>query len=135
MKERTHLHEKMICEMDAWMAEVNEEKELAVSLFIKSEEKLLASKKAADGLKAQLNRKGEKLITLKKWSVSVQRRCEQLEHSFVELDMEKSEYIAELEHDCTQAIEELNVSTCCMASFNSHSMLSKSCLYQFLNRN
>jgi hypothetical protein len=125
MKERTYLHEKMICEMDDWMAEVNEEKESAVSLLIKSEEKLLASKKAADGLKAQLNRKEEKLITLKKSSVSMQRRCEQLECSLVELDMDKSEYIAELEHDCAQAIEELNVSTCYMASFNLHSMLSK----------
>ena len=115
MKEQTHLYEKTIYEMDNWMAEVNEEKESAVSLLIKSEEKLSASKKAADGLKAQLNRKEEKLITLKKLSVSVQRRFEQLEHSLVELDMEKSEYIAELEHDCTQAIEELNVSTCYMA--------------------
>jgi hypothetical protein len=135
MKERTYLHKKMICEMDDLMAEVNEEKESAVSLLIKSKEKLLASKKAADELKAQLNRKEEKLITLKKSSVSVQRRSEQLECSLVELDMDKSEYIAELEHDYAQAIEELNVSTCYMASFNLHSMLSKSCLYQFLNRN
>ncbi len=111
MKERTHLHEKTICEMDDWMAEVNEEKESADSLLIKSVEKLLASKKAADGLKAQLNRKEEKLITLQKSSVSIQRRCEQLERSLVELDMEKSEYIAELEHDYAQAIEELNAST------------------------
>jgi hypothetical protein len=29
----------------------------------------------------------------------------------VELDMEKSEKIAELENDCNEAIEELNVST------------------------
>ena len=130
-----HVYEKNICEMDNWMAEVNEEKESAVSLLIKSKEKLLASKKAADGLKAQLNRKGDKLSTLEKSSVSVQRRCEQLERSLVELDMEKSEYIAELEHNCAQAIEEFNVSTCYMASFNLHSMLSKSCLYQFLNRN
>ncbi len=36
-KERTHIHEKTICEMDDWMAEVNEEKESAVSLLIKSE--------------------------------------------------------------------------------------------------
>ena len=121
--------------MDNWMAEVNKEKESAVSLLIKYKEKLLASKKAADGLKAQLNRKEEKLITPKKLSVSMQRRCEQLESSLVELDMEKSEYIAELEHNCARAIEELNVSTCYMASFNFHSMLSKSCLYQFLNRN
>jgi hypothetical protein len=98
MKERTHLHEKTICEMDDWMAEVNKEKESAVSVLIKSKEKLLTSKKAADGLKAQLNRKEEKLITPKKLSVSMQRRCEQLERSLVELDMEKSEYIAELEH-------------------------------------
>jgi hypothetical protein len=91
------------------MAEVNEEKESAVSLLIKSKEKLLASKKAADGLKAQLNRKGDKLSTLEKSSVSVQRLCEQLERSLVELDMEKSEHIAELEHDCTQTIVELNV--------------------------
>ncbi len=100
MKERTHLREKTICEMDDWMAEVNEEKESAVSILIKSEEKLLASKKAADGLKAQLKRKEENLITLKKLSVSVQRRCEQLERSLVELDMEKLDYIAELEHNC-----------------------------------
>ncbi len=127
MKERTHLHKKTICEMDDWMAEVNKEKESAVSSLIKSKEKLLASKKAADGSKAQLNRKEKKLITLKKSSVRVQRRCEQLERSLVGLDMEKSEYIAGLEHDCAQAIEELY-----MASFNSHSILSKSCLYQFL---
>ncbi len=103
MKEQTHLHEKTICEMDNWMAEVNKEKESAVSLLIKSKEKLMASKKEADELKAQLNRKEEKLITLKKSSVSMQRRCEQLECSLVELDMEKSEYIAELEHDCAQS--------------------------------
>ncbi len=65
----------------------------------------------------------------------MQRRWEQLERSLVELDIEKSEYIAELEHNCAQAIEELNVNTFYMASFNSHSMLSKSCLYPFLNRN
>jgi hypothetical protein len=66
MKERTHLHKKTICEMDDWMAEVNKEKESAVSLLIKSKEKLLASKKAADGLKAQLNRKEEECERAKK---------------------------------------------------------------------
>ena len=94
-----------------------------------------ASKNAANALKVKLNRKEDKLLEHQRLSATLQRRCEQLERSLVELDMEKSEYIAELEYDCAQAIEELNVSTCYMASFNLHFMLSKSCLYQFLNRN
>jgi hypothetical protein len=135
MKEQTRIHEKNICEMDNWMAEVKEERESAVSLLIKSKEKLLASKNAANALKVKLNKKEDKLLEHQRSSATLQRRCEQLELSLVELDMEKSEYIAELEHDCTQAIEEFNVGTCYMASFISHFMLSKSCLCQFLNRN
>ncbi len=100
---------RKICEMDDWMAEVNEERESAVSLLIKSEEKLLASKNAAKALKMKLNRTETKLIEHLRSGANLQRRCEQLERSLVELDMEKSEYIAELEHDCTQAIEEFNV--------------------------
>ncbi len=92
------------------MAEVNEENKLAISLLIKSKEKLLAAKNSSDALKAKLNRKEEKLITFLKLNVSMQRRCDQLERSLVELDMEKSEYIAELDLDCAQAIEEFNVS-------------------------
>ena len=126
---------RKICEMDDWMAEVNEERESAISLLIKSKEKLLASKNAANALKVKLNRKEDKLLEHQRSSATLQRRCEQLERSLVELDMEKLEYIAELEHNCTQAIEELNSSTCYMASFNLHFMLSKSCLYQFFNRN
>jgi hypothetical protein len=135
IKEQTCIHEENICAMDNWMAEVNKEREPAVSLLIKSEEKLLASKNAANALKVKLNRKEDKLLEHQRSSATLQRRCEQLERSLVELDMEKLEYIAELEHDCGQAIEEFNVSTCYMASFNLHFMLSKSCLYQFLNRN
>jgi hypothetical protein len=55
-KEQTHIHEKNICEMDNWMAEVNKERESAVSLLIMSKEKLLASKNAANPLKVKLNR-------------------------------------------------------------------------------
>ena len=62
IKEQTRIHEKNIGEMDDWMAEVNEERESAVSLFIKSEEKLLASKNAANALKMKLNRTETKLI-------------------------------------------------------------------------
>ncbi len=94
-----------------------------------------ASKNAANALKVKLNRKEYNLIEHQRSNATLQRRCEQLECSLVELDMEKLEYIAELEHNCTQAIEELNSSTCYMASFNLHFMLSKSCLYQFFNRN
>ncbi len=135
IKEQTCIHKKNICEMNNWMAEGNKERESAVSLLIKSKEKLLASKNAANAMKVKLNRKEDKLLEHQRLSATLQRRCEQLERSLVELDMEKSEYIAELEYDCAQAIEELNVSTCYMASFNLHFMLSKSCLYQFLNRN
>ena len=56
IKEQTRIHEKNICEMDNLMAVVNEERESAVSLFIKSKEKLLASKNAANALKMKLNR-------------------------------------------------------------------------------
>jgi hypothetical protein len=136
IKEQKLIHKKNICEMDDWMAEVNEERDSAVSLLIKSEKKLLATKNAANSLKVKLNRKEDKLLEHQRLSATLlQRRCEQLERSLVELDMEKSEYIAELEHNCAQAIEEFNVSTCYMASSNLHSMRSKSCLYQFLNRN
>ncbi len=131
IKEQKFMYKKNICEMDDWMAEVNEERELAVSLLIKSKEKLLASKNAANALKVKLNRKEDKLLEHQRLSATLQRRFEQRERSLVELDMEKSEYIAELEHDCAQAIEEFNVSTCYMASSNLHSMRSKSCLYQF----
>jgi hypothetical protein len=51
IKEQTCIHKKNICEMDDWMAEVNEERESAVSLLIKSKEKFLASKNAANALK------------------------------------------------------------------------------------
>jgi chromosome segregation ATPase len=93
MKEQTHIHEKNICEMDDWMAEVNEERESAVSLFIKSEEKLLASKNAANALKMKLKRTETKLMEYQRYGANLQRRCEQLECSLDELDMEKSEYI------------------------------------------
>ncbi len=39
------------------------------------------------------------------------RITEEQEQCLVELDMKKSEKIAELENDCNEAIEELNVST------------------------
>ena len=123
MKEQTRVHEKNICEMDNWMAEVNEERESAVSLFIESEEKLSASKNAANELKMKLNRTETKLIEYQRYGANLQRRCEQLECSLVELDMEKSEYIAELEHDCAQAIEEFNVRLFYMARFNTHSII------------
>ncbi len=135
IKEQTRIHEKNIGEMDDWMAEVNEERESAVSLFIKSEEKLLASKKAANALKMKLNRTETKLIKYQRSSSTLQRRCEQLECSLVELDMEKSEYIAELEHDCAQAIEEFNVSLLYMARLITHSIISNLCHYQLFNRN
>jgi hypothetical protein len=96
IKEQTRIHKKNLCEMDDWMAEVNKERESAVFLLIKSKEKLLASKNAANALKVKLNRK-EGLLEHQRSSATLQRRCEQLEHSLVELDMEKSEYIAELE--------------------------------------
>jgi hypothetical protein len=99
IKEQTCIHEKNICEMDDWMAEVNEERESAVSLSINSKEKLLASKNAANALKVKLNRKEDKLLEHQRLSATLQRRCEQLERSLVELDMEKLEYIAELEHN------------------------------------
>jgi hypothetical protein len=70
----------------------------------------LASKNAANALKVKLSRKENKLIEHQRSSATLQRRCEQLERSLVELDMEKLEYIAELELDCAQAIEEFNVS-------------------------
>ena len=56
IKEQTRIHEKNIGEMDDWMAEVNEERESAVSLFIKSEEKLLASKNGANALEMKFSR-------------------------------------------------------------------------------
>ncbi len=62
IKEQTCIHKKNICEMDDWMAEVNEERESAVSLLIKSKEKLLASKNAANALK--VNRIGRKTSCL-----------------------------------------------------------------------
>jgi len=135
INEQTRIHEKNIGEMDDWMAEVNEERESAVSLFIKSEEKLLASKKAANALKMKLNRTETKLIEYQRSGSNLQRRCEQLECSLVELDMEKSECIAELEHDCAQAIEEFNVSLLYMARFITHSIISNLCHYQLFNRN
>ena len=95
----------------------------------------MASKKAANALKMKLNRTETKLIKYQRSSSTLQRRCEQLECSLVELDMEKSEYIAELEHDCAQAIEEFNVRLFYMARFNTHSILSNLCHYQFVNRN
>ena len=55
------------------------------------------------------------------------RYVDKQERRFVELDMEKSETIAELENDCNEAVEELHVSTsldtdilffvCCVAQF------------------
>jgi chromosome segregation ATPase len=135
IEEQTSIHEKNICEMNDLMAEVNEERESAVSLFIKSEEKLLASKNAANALKMKLNRTETKLIEYQRLGANLQRRCEQLERSLVELDMEKSEYIAELEHDGAQAIQEFNVRLFYMARFNTHSILSNLCHYQFFNRN
>jgi hypothetical protein len=60
IKAQTRIHKNNICEMDNWMAEVNKERESAVSLSIKSEEKLLASKNAANALKVKLNKKEDK---------------------------------------------------------------------------
>ncbi len=75
IKEQTCIHKKNICEINNWMAEVKEEKESAVSLLIKSKEKLLASKNAANALKAKLNRKENKLLEHQRLRATLQRRC------------------------------------------------------------
>jgi hypothetical protein len=57
--------------MDDWIAEVNKERESAVSLLIKSKEKLLASKNADNALKVKLNRKENKLLEHQRLSATL----------------------------------------------------------------